>query len=304
MACGAKQWNNDFFFINAKPLAAWREEARGSCMMDTAAAKCGGRTEPGTVPALGLQGGEEAGWSGGFAEAVKKGGLPSPAVVVWGSLRQARAEPRALLWLRSLSALCALQPLRCLSQSCGAQVADRPPPYLQSGVGLGPSKGAWEKCHPRRLQSTGAVSALDGGRSPGYPPSDLCSAALGTGSRCLWAQDWGCPWAQDRGSPWARDQTAPAVPPLGQSSCSHVGRAAWGHPVPGGCESRWVLWPPMRDCRAQRVWSKELRHRINLLESLAYKWQLSSDRRGKGFKVHQPLLAGGSKKLFLASERQ
>lgn len=213
MACGAKQWNNDFFFINAEPLAAWREEARSSCRMDTAAAKCGGRTKPGTVPAVGLQGGEEAGRdSGGFAEADEKGGLPSPAVALWGSLQQARAEPRALLWLRSLSVLCSHGGVS--ASPPGLRLLTGPLSALQSPVVLEPSKEAWKKCHPRRLQSIGAVSALDRGRTPGYPPSDLCSAALGTGS----------------GLPLGTGSNCPSCPCSGPGQLQPHGQGSLGHP--------------------------------------------------------------------------
>lgn len=116
------------FFIKAEPLAARREEALYSCVMATAAAECGGRTEPwhGAGPRFAGQGGGRTGqrrrcrgWRGGRAALA--------AAVLRGSLRWLHAEPRALHRLRARSALCALQLLLRHCQPRRAQVASGSP---------------------------------------------------------------------------------------------------------------------------------------------------------------------------------
>lgn len=224
----------------------------------------------------GSQGGQEAGQeSGDFAEAGEGGqagkgdGLPWPAAV----LRALCGT--SLRWLRALSAL---QPLRRLGWPCRAQGADLS--ALWPHRMLVTSKAAKESALQEAAELRCSVCSHQE-RNTWVPPSKLRrSAAAGH-----------------------RIRAARGVPAMLWHSCT-TGTARC-LPGPGGCEVGLVLWLPMRGCGAQRVRGKALLVLINPPESLPYyKWQLNSDRHGKSLKVHQHLLAGDSKKLLFASEKQ
>lgn len=125
------------------------------------------------------------------------------------------------------------------------------------------------------------------GRNTWVPPSNLLrSAATGHEIRAAQAVP-----ARLQDSHTAGAAALPAQP--------GVSRAPEGTRAGGCCSHRCGAAEPS-ESGVRHSW-----HCVNLLESLAYyKWQLNSDRHGKSFKVHQCLLAGGSKKLLFASEKQ